>query len=268
MDFKSAIVLPVAFLVACSGGDNIAKVGSESITQQAFDAHLTFKRVNPDQTDRVEAELDRYLQQTALAQAIESAETLDAALLEAEFAEFKKQMLVSRYMTAYLDATVTDAAVQNYYNANQEEFSRQQAHVAHIVFRVHNAMTDAEKQAAQQKAREVIAKLAKGEEFADLAQNYSEDLYSAENGGDIGWVQAETIDPDFSKAVFELDANQHSDVIETQYGYHIIKLLEPMKQDVAPFTQVEGDIRYQLRQKAKIAETERLLSLVDITIAE
>ncbi|MEJ2044896.1 MAG: peptidylprolyl isomerase [Reinekea sp.] len=265
MDLKS-VLLPIVLLVACSNDDNLAKVGNETITKPQFDAHLAFKRINPDQTERVNAELDHYLQQTALANAITDSDVIDQDQLQAEVDEFKKQMLVSRYMSTYLDKSVNSTAIENYYNAHQNEFARKQAHVAHIVIRVHSAMSAAEQQAAQQKARDVLAKLGKGEEFAALATEYSDDLYSAENGGDLGWVTANSIDPAFAKAVFDLEPGQTSDIVKTQYGYHVIKLLDPLKQQVAPLSQVEGDIRYQLRQKAKQAETERLLNSIKITI--
>ena len=264
MDLKT-ILLPVLFLAACSNEAQLAKVGSEKITQPEFDAHLSFKRINPEQTDRVAAEFENYIEQTALAQAITESGELNEAELNAEVDAFKKQIMISRYMSAYLDKAVNSVAIENYYNANQDEFSNKQAHVAHIVFRVHNAMTDAEKQAAQQQARDVLAKLSKGEDFAALAKARSDDVYSAEKGGDLGWVSANAIDPAFSEALFGLEPGQTSDVIKTQYGYHIIRLLDPVKTQIAPLSQVEGDIRYQLRQKAKQAETERLLSQINIS---
>ncbi len=268
MDFKSVFLLPVIFFVACSGGDTIAKVGKESISKSDFESHLSFKRIDPTNEDRASAELDEFLTQTALAQAISTQELANNQLLAAEFAEFKKQMTISRYMAAYLDRVVTDAAVENYYNSHQDEYTRQQAHIAHIVFRVNNSMTDVEKQAAQQKAREVVAKLAKGEVFEVLAQQMSDDVYSAKQGGDLGWVSPESIDPAFATSVLALAEDETSDVVKTQYGYHIIKLLEPLRSEVAPLRQVQGDIRYQLRQKAKAAETKRLLDSVTISKVE
>jgi hypothetical protein len=268
MDFKAIIFLPIVFLVACSGADSIAKVGKVSVLKPAFEAHLAFKRIDPQSEERVTAELDAYLTQTALAQAIANQALTNEALLAAEFTEFKNQMTISRYMATYLEAAVTNAAVENYYNGHQDEFSRKQAHVAHIVFRVHNAMTDVEQQAAQQKAREIMAKLAKGEAFDVLAQQHSDDLSSGEKGGDLGWVAAQSIDPEFAEAVFDLAEGQTSDVVKTQYGYHIIKLLEPVRTNVPPLSQVEGDIRYQLRQKAKLTETQRLLDSITISKTE
>jgi peptidyl-prolyl cis-trans isomerase C len=267
MDFKS-ILLPVVLLAACSNDEKLAKVGEETISKPEFEAHLSFKRIDPDQIERAEAELDHYIQQTALAQAIKNSGVLDQEQLEAEVAEFEKQVLISRYMSAYLDKAVNDTAIENYHNSHQDEFAHKQAHVAHIVIRVHNAMTEVEQQTALQKAREVLAKLGKGEDFSALVKEYSDDLYSAENSGDLGWISADSIDPAFSEAVFELEPGQTSDIVKTQYGYHVIRLLDPVKQQVAPLSQVEGDIRDQLQQKAKQAEINRLLESIQISIEE
>ncbi|WP_196158953.1 peptidylprolyl isomerase [Reinekea sp. G2M2-21] len=264
MDFKPVFLLPVVFVVACSGGETIAKVGKDSISKAKFESHLAFKRINPTNVDRASSELDSYLTQTALAQAIEHQELTDNALLAAEFADIKKQMTISRYMAEYLDKAVNDVAVENYYNGHQEEFTQQIAHVAHIVFRVSTSMTDVEKQSAHQKARDVVARLAKGEAFEVLAQNMSDDVYSADKGGDLGWVSPSSIDPAFASSVLSLKEDETSDIVESQYGYHVIKLLEPLRSQVSPLSQVQGDIRYKLRQKAKIAETQRLLDSVSI----
>lgn len=266
MDFRAVIVLPVAFLVACSGGDELATVGGKSLSNADFEAHLSFKRIDSSQPERLEQAKEAYIEKAALVAAIEQTEKFDQARLNAEVNEFRTDMMISRYMADYLDRAVSDAAVENFYSTNADQFTRQQAHVAHIVFRTHNAMTDDEKAAAQQNARDVVAKLAKGESFEVLAQLNSEDVYTAEKGGDLGWVETASIDQAFAAAVEALEPGETSGVVATQYGYHIIKLLEPVRKQVAPLAQVEGDIRYLLRQKAKQAETERLLESVKIQL--
>lgn len=268
MDFKSVILVSVIALSACSSGDKIAKVGEKTISQQEFDAHLVIKRIGSDQESAVNAEFDRFLNQTALAQAVLEQEELELALVDAEVEIYRKQMIISRYMSEYLDRAVTDAAIENYYTANKEQYSQNQANVAHIVFRVHNAMTDIEKKAALQNARDVAARLSLGEDFQTLAKARSEDVNTSDKGGELGWLNTDAIDPDFSRAVSELDVGQVSDVVKTQFGYHIIKLLEPIRTDYAPLNQVRGDIRYELRQKAKDAETARLLESIEVSRAD
>ncbi len=78
---------------------------------------------------------------------------------------------------------------------------------------------------AKAKAEEVLAKVKAGGDFAQLAQQYSQDT-SASNGGDIGFIRKADVVPEFANAAFALQVGQTSDLVKSQYGYHIIKVLE------------------------------------------
>lgn len=268
MDLKAVKYLSVLFLVACSNNDNLATIGQEEVSRQQFEAHLEFKRIDPSNAERVQQAQSQYLERKALAQAILEEELIDEAALEAEFDEFRTQMIINRYLSEYLDKTVDDTALTNYYNSHPSEFQVRQAHVAHIVFRTHNAMAETELQAVQQKARNAQAQLMKGAEFEDIAKSSSEDLQSGPRGGELGWITETAIDPAFAQAAFALESGSVSDIVKTQYGYHLIKLLDPVRSQTLPFDQVKGDIRYRLRNKTKAAETQRLRSSLDITVHE
>lgn len=267
MNLNIVKCLPVLLIVAaCSNEDKLAQIGDKTVTNAAFDAHLSFKRIDPTDTTRVEQEQERYLERQALVQAVVESEQLDEAAIQAELDEFRTQMIINRYLSDYLDNVVDETALNNYYNSNLSEFQIQQAHIAHIVIRTHNAMTQTEKQAAQQRARDAQAQLAKGQSFESLAEAISEDLQSGPRGGNLGWISEDAIDPAFSQVAFELEPGAVSDIVQTQYGYHLIKLIEPLRTQTLPYTQVKGDIRYRLRNQAKAAEEERLRSAIDITL--
>ena len=116
-------------------------------------------------------------------------------------------------------------------------------------------MSETERKAKLTTAQEAYSKIKKGEDFAKVVSNYSEDYISAKKQGDLGWLKKGAIDPRFSE---QLPA------FETAFGYHIVKLIEGPKVVTRPFDAVKGDIRYQLRNKAKDAELKRLTSLVEI----
>jgi len=89
-----------------------------------------------------------------------------------------------------------------------------------------------ENEAAKQKAEEVLAKAkAPGANFSDLAAEYSEDTYSAASGGDLGSFSRDQMTPAFSDAAFALAPGEISDLVQTEYGYHIIKLEDKGKLD-------------------------------------
>ena len=97
-----------------------------------------------------------------------------------------------------------------------------------------------------------------------MAAEYSEDLLSAKQGGDLGWLQEGAIDPAFSSKVFAMKAGELSEPFTTPFGFHVVKLVDGPKVVKQPFESVSGDIRYRLRQEAKQAELERLKAEANI----
>ncbi len=247
------------FLVGCdSSSDSIAQVNGKPITQERFDAYLKLKRVPAQNTEWVARELDEYLEREGLAGQIEEQNLLPIEQVEAEVAEFRKQMLISRYFEEFLRERVTDEAVRNFYATNPEQFQAKKIHVAHILLRTHQAMSEAERQALLTKAQEVYSRANAQEDFALLAREYSEDQLSAQQAGDLGWLQEGAIDPTFSNKVFAMKAGELSEPVVTPFGFHVIKVIEGPQVIKQPFESVSGDIRYRLRQEAKQAELERL----------
>jgi peptidyl-prolyl cis-trans isomerase D len=95
----------------------------------------------------------------------------------------------------------------------------------------------------RKKAEDVLKQARKGTKFDDLAKKYSEDPGSKDKGGDLGWlVQGQTV-PEFEKAAFSLQPGQVSDLVKTQYGFHIIKVLEKETAHTKPFDEVKDSIR-------------------------
>ena len=253
------------FLSACGKNENtLAKVGDKTITTEQFEAFAEFKRVNLADEKNKQAALDQYLEREALADAVMEEDVLNKGLIEAELNEFKKEMLISRYFDQYLKNQVSDEAVQNYYNSRASDYEQSKVRVAHVLIRTNRNMQEAERQAKFTTAQEAHSKLYAGAEFSEVAEATSEDAVSAKKGGDLGWLQEGAIDPVFSKTVFSMKPGELSEVFETPFGFHIVKLVEGPLTVKRPFESVQGDIRYQLRNEAKKAELERLLSIIKI----
>ncbi|MDQ7986244.1 peptidylprolyl isomerase [Pseudomonas sp. G34] len=247
-----------------SNSDSIAEVNGQPVTQAQFDAYLKFKRVPTQNTQLVNRELDDYLEREGLAGQIEEQKLLPAEQVEAEVAEFRKQMLIGRYFEEFLKERVTDEAVRNYYATNPDQFQAKKIHVAHILVRTNPGLSEAERQALLTKASAIHTKANSQEDFTALAKEYSEDQLSAQHGGDLGWLQEGAIDPAFSTRIFAMKAGELSEPIVTPFGFHIVKVLEGPQVIKQPFESVAGDIRYRLRQEAKAAELERLKTAAKI----
>lgn len=246
---------------ACSEkGREIADINGKAITQEQFDAYVKFKRIPVRDEKKLEALFEQYLEREALAAVIEKSDALDKALIEAELNEFRKEMLISRYFESYLRDKVNDQSVQNYYASNADKYEERKVHVTHILLRTSRNMGETERKAKLTAAQEAYSKLQTGMNFEEAAKTYSEDTVSAKKGGDLGWLKEGSIDKKFSDTVFNMKPGEISEIIETPFGFHIIKLVEGPMTTKRPLEVVKGDIRYQLRNQAKEAELERLLS--------
>ena len=138
---------------------------------------------------------------------------------------------------------VTDKDVKDYYDAHQSDYQRaERRKVAHILVQGVN-------DEAKQKAQSILAELNDGAEFEQLAKEKSDDTFSAKNGGELDWFEAGVMDPAFDEASFKLTADTPvSDVVASQFGFHIIKLVAIEESEVLPFEEVTSRVEKALKQ--------------------
>jgi peptidyl-prolyl cis-trans isomerase C len=154
-------------------------------------------------------------------------------------------------------AQVTDEEVRRQFETDRAKYDRPaQIHVAHILFRIADK---AQAAVAQAKAKIVQARLAEGAKFEDLARQYSDDPGSAERGGDLGFVARGSLVKEFEDAAWALKPGQTSGLVRTQYGVHIIRVLEVQPAQQADFDRLKDEIRTQLLQAKREKAFERWL---------
>ncbi len=150
---------------------------------------------------------------------------------------------------------VSDDVLKQQYQANIQQYQvPNRVHVEHILFMT-VGKTDAEVEEIKKKAEDVSKQVKKGGKFEDLAKKYSEDPGSKDKGGDLSWItQGQTV-PEFEKTAFSLSPGQVSDLVKTQYGFHIIKVLEKETAHTKPFEEVKDSLRapFLLSQADKVA---------------
>ncbi|KJY95307.1 SurA N-terminal domain-containing protein [Pseudoalteromonas piscicida] len=144
---------------------------------------------------------------------------------------------------------VTEEALKTYYEEQKNQYLEpERRRVSHILV---DASEDAE--AAKQKADEILAELNNGADFAVVAEEKSDDVVSAELGGDLDWIERDMMDPAFEDAAFALAAvGDVSEVVESEFGFHIIKLTDIQRQQAQSFEDVKDDLRAELEKAAKI----------------
>src|SRR6266478_4344159 len=151
---------------------------------------------------------------------------------------------------------VSDDMLKQQYQANIQQYQvPNRVHVQHILFMTVGKTTDAEVEEVRKKAEDVLKQVKKGGKFEDLAKKYSEDPGSKDKGGDLSWItQGQTV-PEFEKTAFSLNPGQVSELVKTQYGFHIIKVVEKETAHTKPFEEVKDSLRpnLQLNQADKTA---------------
>ncbi len=145
---------------------------------------------------------------------------------------------------------VTDADIQAYYTAHQAQYQvKEQVRVRHILIVVPpgaDAKTDA---AAKAKAQGILDQIKAGGNFADLAQKNSDDPGSKATGGELGWLDRGRTVPEFDKTAFALAPGQTSDLVKTQFGYHILQTEEKKTAHLQPLAEVKPQIIPILEQQ-------------------
>jgi peptidyl-prolyl cis-trans isomerase C len=168
--------------------------------------------------------------------------------------------------------TVTDEDLRTYYNENIDRFKQPaQVQASHILFKVETTDTEAEKGAKRQEAEAVLAELGGGADFAQLAQEHSA-CPSSQNGGDLGFFRRGQMVKPFEDAAFGMKAGEMSGIVETQFGYHIIKVTDRQEEREIPFEEAKegliGFLEGQKKQEAMGSYIEELRGEAVIEYAE
>ena len=186
---------------------------------------------------------------------LEAKITSTDAEIKAEYEKNKSKYLVPERRSvryALLDTNqlrqtvqVPEDVLQKQYQDNIQQYAvPNQVHVEHILLKT-VGQTDAEVTETKKKAEDVLKQARKGAKFEELAKKYSEDPGSKEKGGDLGWIRQGQTVPEFEKEAFSLAPGQISDLVRTQYGFHILKVLEKQTAHTKPFDEVKDSLRTQ-----------------------
>lgn len=137
---------------------------------------------------------------------------------------------------------IPESDVSAYYNAHLDDYKvENRVHAEHILFKT-IGMTDAQITEIRNKAEDVLKQAKHGGNFEDLAKKYSEDDATKPKGGDLGWiVEGQTV-PEFQQAAFSLPKGGISDLVKTQYGFHIIKVLDHEQAHTKTLDEVRSQI--------------------------
>ena len=242
--FAAATAVFAAFAVPAMAQDAstvLARVGDTEITLGhaiALRSQLPqqFAQV-PDET-LFPAIVQQLIEQEVIAQSTEGSLThAQEIMLENETRNF----LANAALMDVAQEAVTDESIAAAYEAFAAEYNEgdpvTEYHAAHILVRT------------EEERDQVVAALAEGREFADVAREFSIDG-SAQQGGDLGWFAAGVMIPDFQAAVEALEPGQVSEPVQTRFGWHVIKLLEERTASAPALDEVRDDLIAQIQREA------------------
>ena len=170
--------------------------------------------------------------------------------------DFREGLVLDKFMTEKFadQVNVTDANARAYYDENIADFNQPEVvKASHILLGYTNPDPNADRSADPNKAKieELLAQIRDGADFGELASIYSIDLGSKARGGDLGYFPRGSMETAFENAAFALEPNQVSDVVETPYGFHIIKSTDHREGRVIPFDEVKDRIIDMLKQRER-----------------
>ena len=144
---------------------------------------------------------------------------------------------------------VSEEDARGYYDENPDLFKQpEQVRASHILIKVEADAADSEKAKAREELGEIQQKIKGGADFADLAKEFSQGPSGA-NGGDLGYFGRGQMVPPFEKVAFELKPGEVSDIVETRFGYHLVKLIEKKNEATVAYDEVKERLELFLKQQ-------------------
>jgi peptidyl-prolyl cis-trans isomerase C len=194
-----------------------------------------------------------------LAQAAEERRLQDDPAFKRRAALARNKVLMETLLQNEGKKSLTDQALHSVYDdAVKQMGNEEEVHARHILFRVANPTDEKASKEAEDKVKAVIARLKKGEDFAKLANELTEDPAGRKDGGDLGYFTKEQMVPEFSSVAFKLDKGSISDPIKTQFGWHVLKVEDKRKRQPPEFDKVKPQLETFVERKAQMELVNKL----------
>ena len=192
--------------------------------------------------------------------------------------QVEKTLTIQKYTENFdKNLKISDEEMKKYYEEHKADYYKDEVKASHILISTVDdngkELSEAKKKEAKKKAEEVLKKAKSGEEFSELAKEYSDDPGSAAKGGDLGYFTKGQMVQPFEEAAFSLKSGEISGLVESEYGYHIIKVYDKIDKQLT-FDEVKDEIKKTLTEdkymesieaitkKAKVEKNESVIKKV------
>lgn len=239
----------------------------KAILQQMIQEQVIYQEAKKKKLEAKPEEVDKQFKQLkeSISKDKEYEKFLKDNNIDDEFlkAQLAKDISIQNYKNNFDKNTkISEEEMKKYYEENKNNYIDDEVKASHILIstvdsKTNKPVSEAKKKEAKKKAEEVLKKAKSGEDFAKLAKEYSDDKGSAENGGDLGFFSKGEMVPEFEKAAFSMDKDEISDLVESQFGYHIIKVTDKKYKEYT-FDEVKDNIKQNLLYKKYTEEVNKL----------
>ncbi len=176
--------------------------------------------------------------------------------------QIRKETIVNQYKDNYIKKLdLSDKNLELYYKENINNYKRELVNASHILIKTvddnFNPLSEETIKEARSKTENILTKVKSGEDFAKAAKEYSEDPGSALSGGNLGYFSKGLMVPEFEKAAFSLKNGEISDIVQTKFGYHIIKV-HNKKEELLDFEKVKENIKTKIQEQELKSKIEKL----------
>lgn len=263
----AALAAAVSFAACDSFGqamtahtDLLARADGHELTIDEAASLLAQSPAVPAQREVVDAIANLWVDYTLLATVASQDSTLETVDVEPMVRPQLEQQLVWQLRDEVIEAdtVIDDEELRRLYEEEQPEL---EVRARHILLRVPEDATPEQRDSVRALAEELQQRAAAGEDFAALAEQHSADPGSASDGGDLGYFGRDQMVPPFEDAAFALDVGEVSDVVETPFGYHVIKVEDRRMPELSS---IEDSFRQRMANRRQIeAEDEYIRGLTE-----
>lgn len=245
----------------------LVTAGTEALTQAEFNLMLTgvppqLKAMLDSQPELLQSMLKRWANFSIMVQEAKTQGIDKEASIQAKIKDMTSRILVEEFITRNTGkAEVSPKAIQTYYDDHKSEFSHgEMIKAQHILIKVADSNNNEQVATAKEKILAIKTRLEKGESFDVLAQKLSDDLGSKENGGDLGFFEQGSMVPEFEEVAFNSKKGVVSEPVKTQYGWHLIKVIDTKGPGQTPLAEVSEAIKAKVQAESQQAEMEGILA--------
>jgi len=222
----------------------IARVDGSAITEE--DLKIALEELGPTLPQQLDAAQRRtyaidYLIDLKIVAAQAAKDMLaDTEDFKKRLGQTRERLLMEALLTREGEKGASDEAMKKFYDETVKGLKPvQEVKARHILVE------------KEEEAKAALERIRKGEDFAKLAAELSKDPGSGKEGGDLGWFEKERMVPEFAEAAFKLPKGGVSEIVKTQFGYHIIKVEDIRDKAPPPFDAVKEQLRRYMVQKAQ-----------------